>query len=415
MKAAASPRAAAVLRPILPELAAETITALRREIPEYDRPLRGPFGDAIRRGSGPGARALRGPRRGPDAFADRRTRHLREPRSRRAACRSVARGAARGLSDRCPDRLAARRRGRGRGRAWTRTTSTRSARRSSPTSTSSAPSPPTDTPASSRGRPENAHDGSAPWCGRWWPRPSPRPRSRRPPRTSVGRPRRASAWSSPRLISRGGSAPGCPPRTSSPSSRTRSSSCSTTRPPRVCANASRASPVATPCSGSGPVVPAGGGRRRGGRARAGRRARREPCPPSDRWSRRSEHLAALLLRRDTALARDLARVELAPFDVTEASAAKLRDTLRSWLDHHGRAEIVARALDVHPQTVRYRVGRLRELFGDDLDDPERRFVLGPCAALRGGRSELGPRELSRASAPNRSRSGYAGPERHLVD
>ncbi|TPG83015.1 PucR family transcriptional regulator, partial [Pseudomonas caspiana] len=24
---------------------------------------------------------------------------------------------------------------------------------------------------------------------------------------------------------------------------------------------------------------------------------------------------------------------------------------------------------VHPQTVRYRMGQLRELFGDDLDDP----------------------------------------------
>ena len=25
---------------------------------------------------------------------------------------------------------------------------------------------------------------------------------------------------------------------------------------------------------------------------------------------------------------------------------------------------------MHPQTVRYRVGQLRDLFGDDLDDPE---------------------------------------------
>jgi DNA-binding PucR family transcriptional regulator len=26
---------------------------------------------------------------------------------------------------------------------------------------------------------------------------------------------------------------------------------------------------------------------------------------------------------------------------------------------------------VHPQTVRYRMGQLRELFGDRLDDPQR--------------------------------------------
>jgi DNA-binding PucR family transcriptional regulator len=30
---------------------------------------------------------------------------------------------------------------------------------------------------------------------------------------------------------------------------------------------------------------------------------------------------------------------------------------------------------VHPQTVRYRLARLREHFGDALDDPEARFEL----------------------------------------
>ncbi len=44
-------------------------------------------------------------------------------------------------------------------------------------------------------------------------------------------------------------------------------------------------------------------------------------------------------------------------------------TLRAWLLHQGRREEVAAALFVHPQTVRYRMGQLRELFGDDLDDP----------------------------------------------
>jgi DNA-binding PucR family transcriptional regulator len=36
---------------------------------------------------------------------------------------------------------------------------------------------------------------------------------------------------------------------------------------------------------------------------------------------------------------------------------------------------VAERLGVHPQTARYRLGRLRELFGDDLADPDRRFWL----------------------------------------
>ena len=36
---------------------------------------------------------------------------------------------------------------------------------------------------------------------------------------------------------------------------------------------------------------------------------------------------------------------------------------------------MARRLEIHPQTARYRLGRLRELFGDALDDPESRFWL----------------------------------------
>ena len=36
---------------------------------------------------------------------------------------------------------------------------------------------------------------------------------------------------------------------------------------------------------------------------------------------------------------------------------------------------MAAALHVHPQTVRYRVARLRELLGDQLDDPDARFEL----------------------------------------
>ena len=41
---------------------------------------------------------------------------------------------------------------------------------------------------------------------------------------------------------------------------------------------------------------------------------------------------------------------------------------------------MARALHVHPQTARYRIARLRELIGTQLDDPQARFELE--AALR---------------------------------
>jgi hypothetical protein len=47
--------------------------------------------------------------------------------------------------------------------------------------------------------------------------------------------------------------------------------------------------------------------------------------------------------------------------------------------HQGRREDVARSLFVHPQTVRYRMGQLREAFGDALEDPE--AVLALVVAL----------------------------------
>ena len=55
------------------------------------------------------------------------------------------------------------------------------------------------------------------------------------------------------------------------------------------------------------------------------------------------------------------------------------ETLRAWLLHHGRREQIAAALFVHPQTVRYRMGQLRELYGKRLEDP--RTVLELTIAL----------------------------------
>ncbi len=43
--------------------------------------------------------------------------------------------------------------------------------------------------------------------------------------------------------------------------------------------------------------------------------------------------------------------------------------------HRGAASSAAAELHVHAQTVRYRVGRLRALLGERLDDPEGRLEL----------------------------------------
>ncbi|WKN48317.1 CdaR family transcriptional regulator [Nocardioides sp. Arc9.136] len=82
------------------------------------------------------------------------------------------------------------------------------------------------------------------------------------------------------------------------------------------------------------------------------------------------HLPELVLTADPEALADLRAQALAPLaDVRPATAEKLTETLRSWLLHQGRREDVAADLFVHPQTVRYRLGQLRDLYGDRLEDP----------------------------------------------
>lgn len=93
-----------------------------------------------------------------------------------------------------------------------------------------------------------------------------------------------------------------------------------------------------------------------------------------------DHLAALVLGADSDARADLRARVLAPLaDLRPSTAEKLTDTLRSWLLHHGRRDAVAEELFVHAQTVRYRVGQLREVYGDRLEDPA--FVLDATLAL----------------------------------
>jgi hypothetical protein len=97
-----------------------------------------------------------------------------------------------------------------------------------------------------------------------------------------------------------------------------------------------------------------------------------------------EHLTHLVITADPEALADLRRRALAPLEgVRESTREKLEDTLRSWLLHHGRREEIAAELFVHPQTVRYRMGQLRELFGDRLEQPA--GVLELTVALAGGR------------------------------
>ena len=89
-----------------------------------------------------------------------------------------------------------------------------------------------------------------------------------------------------------------------------------------------------------------------------------------------ENLGALLLFEGRELARLMAARRLAPLaDLTERASERMRETALAYLDHQGNSVAMARALHLHPQTVRYRVNRLRELLGEQLDEPGARFEL----------------------------------------
>jgi hypothetical protein len=96
------------------------------------------------------------------------------------------------------------------------------------------------------------------------------------------------------------------------------------------------------------------------------------------------HLADLLLATNPHLTSLLAGHRLAPLEgLTRRAGERMRETALAHVRHHGNAVAMAAELHVHPQTARYRIARLRELFGEDLDDPDARFELE--LALRASR------------------------------
>jgi len=126
----------------------------------------------------------------------------------------------------------------------------------------------------------------------------------------------------------------------------------------------------------GPAVPWSDAALSLARARAALELSAEGVAPDHGVIDAADHTTALLLRSDRRLAQELARARLAPLAaLSTGSRARMTATLAAWLAEQGRLQAVAERLHVHPQTVRYRLGRLRELFGEQLDDPQRRFEL----------------------------------------
>ena len=96
-----------------------------------------------------------------------------------------------------------------------------------------------------------------------------------------------------------------------------------------------------------------------------------------------EHLSTLRIFSDEQLAGLLRRAagrrlaaRLGPLQrLRPAQQDRLAETLLAWLQTGCNANEVAQHVHVHPQTVRYRLRQVEDLFGDQLRDPDRRFEL----------------------------------------
>ena len=89
-----------------------------------------------------------------------------------------------------------------------------------------------------------------------------------------------------------------------------------------------------------------------------------------------DHLGELLVSEAWRIVKAIRRHRLAALESLGAKAReRMEATALAYVRHAGNAAAMGRALQLHPQTVRHRLRRLRELLGDQLDDPAVRFEL----------------------------------------
>ncbi|MGH3434314.1 MAG: helix-turn-helix domain-containing protein, partial [Thermocrispum sp.] len=98
--------------------------------------------------------------------------------------------------------------------------------------------------------------------------------------------------------------------------------------------------------------------------------------PDQPIARCDDHLAVLCVLGDEFLIARLLHEALAPLSsLTVKQRERTAQTMLAWLETRGSVSDIARKLDIHPQTVRYRMRQVDELFGEQLDDPDRRLDL----------------------------------------
>ena len=104
-----------------------------------------------------------------------------------------------------------------------------------------------------------------------------------------------------------------------------------------------------------------------------------------------EHLVELTLFRSRDLIVKLRERTMAPIEgLTPKARDRMAETALAYVEHAGNAAEMARALNIHPQTARYRIARLRELFGEDLDRPDKRLELELSLRSARGKGRAGP-------------------------
>ncbi|WP_433249452.1 helix-turn-helix domain-containing protein [Actinomadura nitritigenes] len=96
----------------------------------------------------------------------------------------------------------------------------------------------------------------------------------------------------------------------------------------------------------------------------------------ERFVRCSDELSTLLLMGNQDMVRSMAERRYGPLAALKSlRRERLRETLLAWLHLGGNARELGDHLHVHPQTVRYRMRQLQDLFGEEMDDPDWKFEM----------------------------------------
>lgn len=108
-------------------------------------------------------------------------------------------------------------------------------------------------------------------------------------------------------------------------------------------------------------------------------------------TRCEDNLVTLWLLSDSALADQVCRRQLGALEgLTRRQQERLTETFGAWLETRGTAAEIADRLQVHPQTVRYRIRQLERTLGDRFGNPDTRFAMEMVLRVMRLRGQVAP-------------------------